>query len=133
MLKISSSYDYGYFSFGVHPLDITVENGECIRVDELVEFTKNQKVIGIGETGLDFYKSNNKSNRKKSFPLHIEVARITGLRLVIHTRNADCEMIDMLKSEMKNGTFSEVMHCFVSSKELAYQSIDLGCIFHFLE
>ncbi|MGL9731748.1 MAG: TatD family hydrolase [Wolbachia sp.] len=131
LLKISSSYDHVYSSVGVHPLDVTVESGECIRVDELVELTKNQKVISIGETGLDFYKSNNRSNQKKSFALHIEAARITGLPLVIHTRNADDEMIDVLKSEMKNGTFSGVMHCFASSKELAYQAMDLGLYISF--
>ncbi|MCA4774600.1 TatD family hydrolase [Wolbachia endosymbiont of Mansonella ozzardi] len=131
LLKISSSYNYVYFSVGVHSLDTTVENGECIRVDELVEFAKNQKVISIGETGLDFYKSNNRSNQKKSFAFHIETARITGLPLVIHTRNADDEMIDMLKSEMKNGTFSGVMHCFASSRELAYQAMDLGLYISF--
>ncbi|KJH40232.1 hydrolase, TatD family [Dictyocaulus viviparus] len=131
LLKISSSYDYVYSSVGVHPLNITVENGEYIRVDELVEFTKNQKVISIGETGLDSYESNNRINQKKSFALHIEVARITKLPLVIHTRNADDEMIDMLKSEMKNGTFSGIMHCFASSRKLAYQATDLGLYISF--
>ncbi|WP_374698863.1 TatD family hydrolase [Wolbachia endosymbiont (group B) of Limnophora tigrina] len=131
LLKISSSYDQVYFSVGIHPLDAAIENGECIHADELVEFTKNQKVISIGETGLDFYKSDNKDNQKKSFASHIEAARITGLPLVIHTRNADDEMIDILKSEMKTGTFGGVMHCFASSKELAYQSIDLGLYISF--
>ncbi|MDM8335240.1 TatD family hydrolase [Wolbachia pipientis] len=129
--KISSSYDQVYSSIGVHPLDATVENGEFIHVDELVEFTKSQKVISIGETGLDFYKSDNKSNQKKSCASHIEAARITRLPLVIHTRNADDEMIDMLKSEMKNSPFYGVMHCFASSKELAYQAIDLGLYISF--
>ncbi|QOD38361.1 TatD family hydrolase [Candidatus Wolbachia massiliensis] len=131
LLKISSSYDQVYSSVGVHPLDATIENGKCIHVDELVEFTKSQKVISIGETGLDFYKSDKKSYQKKSFASHIEAARITGLPLVIHTRNADNEMIDMLKSEMRTGTFSGVMHCFASSKELAYQAIDLGLYISF--
>ncbi|MGL9732691.1 MAG: TatD family hydrolase [Wolbachia sp.] len=131
LLKISSSYDRVYSSVGVHPFDTTVESGEYICVDELVELAKNQKVISIGETGLDFYKSNNKSNQKKNFALHIEAARITGLPLVIHTRNADDEMIDVLKSEMKNGVFSGVMHCFTSSKELAYQAMDLGLYISF--
>ncbi|MFP3027646.1 MAG: TatD family hydrolase, partial [Wolbachia sp.] len=90
-----------------------------------------QKVISIGETGLDFYKSDNKDNQKKSFASHIEAARITGLPLVIHTRSADSEMIDMLKSEMKTCAFSGVMHCFASSKELAYQSMDLGLYISF--
>ncbi|RDD35459.1 putative deoxyribonuclease YcfH [Wolbachia endosymbiont of Cylisticus convexus] len=125
LLKISSSYDQVYYSVGIHPLDATVEKGECIHVDELMEFTKDQKVISIGETGLDFYKSDNKSNQKKSFASHIEAARVTGLPLVIHTRSADSEMIDMLNSEMKNDAFNGVMHCFASSKELAYKAMDL--------
>ncbi|MGL9726327.1 MAG: TatD family hydrolase [Wolbachia sp.] len=131
LLKISSSYDHVYSSVGVYPLDATVEKGECVDVNQLVKFTKKQKVVSIGETGLDFYKSGNKSNQEKSFASHIEAARVTGLPLVIHTRNADSEMIDMLKSEMKAGTFSGVMHCFASSKELAYQAMDLGLYISF--
>ncbi|WP_025264079.1 TatD family hydrolase [Wolbachia endosymbiont of Onchocerca volvulus] len=131
LLKISLSYNQIYSSVGVHPLDATVGNGEFIHVDELVEFTKNQKIISIGETGLDFYELDNKNNQRKSFASHIEAARITGLPLVIHTRNADCEMIDMLKSEMKIGAFSGVVHCFASSKELAYQAMDLGLYISF--
>jgi TatD DNase family protein len=131
LLKISASHGQVYSSVGVHPLDATIENGECINVDELVEFTKNQKVISIGETGLDFFKSGNKVNQKKSFASHIESSRITELPLVIHTRSADNEMIDMLKSEMKINAFSGVMHCFTSSQELAYQAIDLGLYISF--
>lgn len=131
LLKISSSYDKVYYSVGVHPLDTTVEKGECIHVDELIGFTKDQKVISIGETGLDFYKSDNKSNQKKSFASHIEAARVTGLPLVIHTRSADSEMTDMLNSEMKNDAFSGVMHCFASSKKLAYKAMDLGLYISF--
>ena len=67
LLKISSSYDQVYCSVGIHPLDTNVEKGECINADELIEFTKGKKVISIGETGLDFYKSDNKSNQKKKF------------------------------------------------------------------
>lgn len=148
LLKISSSHDAVYSSVGIHPLDATIERGECIKVEKLVELIKDQKVISIGETGLDFYKSNNKvisigetgldfyksdnkDNQKKSFLSHIEAARITELPLVIHTRNADSEIIDVLKSEIKEGDFDGVMHCFASSKELAYQAIDLGLYISF--
>ena len=131
LLKASSSYDQVYSSVGIHPLDTTIEKGECIQVDKLVELTNNQKVISIGETGLDFYKSDNKDNQKKSFSSHIEASRITELPLVIHTRNADDEMIDILTSEMKFGDFNGVMHCFASSKELAYKAVDLGLYISF--
>ena len=131
LLKISASYDQVYSSIGIHPLDATIEEGECVKTDKLIELTKNEKVISIGETGLDFFKSGNKDNQKKSFASHIEAARITGLPLVIHNRSSDDEMIDMLKSEMKNGVFAGVMHCFASSKELAYQALDLGLYISF--
>lgn len=126
LLKISLSYNSVYSSVGIHPLDSNIEHGKYIEVDKLIELTKEHKVISIGETGLDFYKSDNKENQKKSFLSHIEASRITGLPLVIHTRNADSEMIDILESEMKVGEFCGVIHCFSSSKELAYRAIDLG-------
>ncbi|QKX01818.1 YchF/TatD family DNA exonuclease [Wolbachia endosymbiont of Cruorifilaria tuberocauda] len=131
LLKTSLSHDQVYFSVGVHPLNSSIENGKFIYVDELVEFAKSKKVISIGETGLDFYESDSKSNQKKSLTSHIEAARITGLPLVIHTRNADHDIIDILKSEMKIGIFSGVIHCFASSKELAYQAVDLGLYISF--
>ncbi|WP_168463780.1 TatD family hydrolase [Wolbachia endosymbiont of Ctenocephalides felis wCfeT] len=131
LLKISADYEQVYSSVGIHPLDDTIERGECINIDELIEFTKNKKVISIGETGLDFYKSNNKKNQKKNFATQIEAARTTGLPLVIHNRSADDDMANMLKSEMKIGTFGGVMHCFASSQELAYQALDLGLYISF--
>ncbi|MDN5247763.1 MAG: TatD family hydrolase [Wolbachia endosymbiont of Tyrophagus putrescentiae] len=126
LLQISSSYNAVYSSVGIHPLDSSIENGECVDANTLVELTKHKKVISIGETGLDFYKSDNKVNQKRNFISHIEAARTTQLPLVIHTRNADSDIIDILKSEIKLGNFGGVMHCFASSKELAYQAIDLG-------
>lgn len=131
LLKISASYDQVYSAIGIHPLDANIEKGECMQADKLVELSKNEKVISIGETGLDFFKSSNKENQKKSFASHIAAARITGLPLVIHNRSSDDEMIDMLKSEMKSGEFCGVMHCFASSKELAYQALDLGLYISF--
>ncbi|MBV0899284.1 MAG: TatD family hydrolase [Wolbachia endosymbiont of Fragariocoptes setiger] len=131
LLEISSSYDNVYSSVGIHPLDTSIENGMSIKTDKLIEYTKEQKVISIGETGLDFYKSDNKNNQKKSFLSHIEAARITELPLVIHTRNADNEMINMLKSEISLSKFNGLIHSFASSKEFAYQIIDLGLYISF--
>ncbi|OEY86952.1 LuxR family transcriptional regulator [Wolbachia pipientis] len=132
LLTISSLYDNVYSSVGVHPLDDSIDNGNFIKIDELIELTNSEKVISIGETGLDFYyKPDKKINQEKSFSLHIEVARKTGLPLVIHARNADDEMMDILKSEMYSGSFNGIMHCFASSKELAYQAIDLGLYISF--
>ncbi|WP_333024062.1 TatD family hydrolase [Wolbachia endosymbiont of Pentidionis agamae] len=123
LLRISELYNQVYTSVGIHPLNAA---DEYIKSEDLIKLTENKKVISIGETGLDFYKSNDKESQEKSFISHIEAAKITQLPIVIHSRDADSRMIDILRSEMKVGNFKGVLHCFSSSKELAYQAIDLG-------
>ena len=94
---------------------------------DILKYTNNNKIIAIGETGLDYhYNTENKLKQKRNFEIHIEACRKTGLPLIVHTRDADKDMINILESEMKNGEFDFVLHCFSSSKELAYRSLDIG-------
>ena len=84
-------------------------------------------MIGIGETGLDYYYTQEtKAMQIKSLEIHIEAARQAKLPLIIHSRSADKDMADILQNEFKNGPYSCVMHCFSSSKELAHTALDLG-------
>ncbi|UWI83315.1 TatD family hydrolase [Wolbachia endosymbiont of Howardula sp.] len=131
LVDISSLYKQVFFSIGIHPLDSSIEEGICIQHSELIQLSKIQQVISIGETGLDFLKSNNKDNQEKSFLSHIEAARVSHLPLVIHTRNADESTIKILQSEMHKGEFSGLIHSFTSSKKLAYQLLDLGLYISF--
>lgn len=124
LLKITHSHTQVYTSVGVHPANAAA--GEYISAEDLVKLTTDKKVIGIGETGLDFYKQSNSEKQIKSFLAHIEAARETGLPLIIHSRAADEEMINILESEMKKGIFTAVMHCFASSDKLAQKAIELG-------
>lgn len=124
LLKIAHSYTQVYTSVGVHPANAAA--GEYVSTEDLIKLTIDEKVIGIGETGLDFYKQSNSQNQIKSFLAHIEAARKTGLPLIIHSRAADEEMIDVLESEIKKGSFTAVMHCFASSDKLARKAIELG-------
>ncbi|WP_339047931.1 TatD family hydrolase [Candidatus Mesenet endosymbiont of Phosphuga atrata] len=123
LLKIAHSYAQIYTSVGVHPSNT---DDEYISAEDLIKLTTDKKVIGIGETGLDFYKQGNAEKQMKSFLAHIEAARKTGLPLIIHARAADEEMINVLESEMKKGPFTAVMHCFASSDKLAQKAIELG-------
>jgi len=124
VLKLSEKYDNIYCSIGVHPESI---GEKIITVEEIVEKSKNKNVIGIGEVGLEYhYEPIDKIKQKKNFEVHIEACRRTALPLIIHSREADNDMIEMLDSEMKNGKFSFVLHCFSSGKELAYKGLDLG-------
>lgn len=123
IIDLANNYDNVYATVGHHPEEL--ENG-IASVEELLQFTNDSKIIGIGESGLDYhFRSDNRNDQIKNFESHIEVARITHLPLIIHTRDADSDMIDILVNEIKNGFFSFVLHCFSSSKELAYKALDL--------
>jgi len=124
VLKLSQLHNNIYCSIGIHPESI---RDEIITVEELVQKSKDKNVIGIGEVGLEYhYEPLDKNKQKKNFEVHIEASRQTALPLIVHSRDADKDMIDILDSEMKNGKFPFVLHCFSSTKELAYKGLDLG-------
>ncbi len=114
-----------YCSVGVHPNDSGKQ--EIVSAQELIEKTSRPKVIGIGETGLDYYyEHSDRELQKRSFLEHIAAARATGLPLIIHTRDADDDMAAILQSEMEKGAFKFLLHCFSSSRQLADIALALG-------
>ncbi len=125
VLKIAENYDSVYFACGLHPLNI--QEGNTFTYKQLIDLSHHPKMIGIGETGLDyFYSSDSAEPQKKSFALHIEIARRTKLPLIVHSRSADSDMIKILRREYKKESFKCVMHCFSSGLELANVAIELG-------
>ncbi|MDB1135771.1 TatD family hydrolase [Candidatus Anaplasma sp. TIGMIC] len=130
LLEIANNHEQVYASVGVHPCNSA--KGEQVSADDLIKFTQEEKVIGIGETGLDFYKCDDGIDRQeKSFVEHIAAARETGLPIIIHSRDADTRMADICTAEMKVGVFKGLMHCFASSQELARRSLDAGLYISF--
>ena len=122
---ISKSFSEVYNSVGVHPHEC--KNYKDLSLKDLLKHTNNKKCIGIGESGLDFYYENSpKELQTKLFKIHIEAARETNLPLIVHTRNADTQTIQVLSNEMEKGTFKGLIHCFSTSKQLAKRAIDLG-------
>lgn len=125
VLAIAERYEGIYCSVGVHPNDSGKQ--EVATAQELVEKAKHPLVIGIGETGLDYhYEYTQRERQKESFLNHIEAARITGLPLIVHTRDAEDDTIDILTSEYQKGKFNGVIHCFTSTKYLAEKAIEIG-------
>jgi TatD DNase family protein len=125
ILKITETYPEIYASFGVHPHEVEKEG--ILTTDKIVSYTKHPKIIGIGETGLDYYYEHSKRDlQKQSFINHIRAASLTGLPVIIHSRDADDDMMSILASEMKSNPFPGLIHCFSSSLELAQQALDLG-------
>ena len=122
---IAERYEGIYCSVGVHPNDSG--NATIASAAELVEKTRYDKVIGIGETGLDYhYENSARELQKQSFIEHIAAARETGLPVIVHTRDADEDTVEILTVEMKKGAFKGLIHCFTSSKYLADKVVELG-------
>ena len=119
-------YPQIYASIGIHPHEVD-EHPE-VTVEELFEYTKHPKVIGIGETGLDlYYKHSDIEKQKEYFLKHIEVSHLSGLPLIIHTRDADPLTIEILIQAKKRFNYTGLIHCFSSeSMEFAQSCLDLG-------
>ncbi|MBI2262797.1 MAG: TatD family hydrolase [Caulobacterales bacterium] len=113
---------------GVHPHE--AKDYADLTADRLVELAARPKVIGIGECGLDFhYDLSPRDVQAAVFRRHIEAARRTGLPLVVHTREADAVMADILTEEQARGPFRFLMHCYTSGPELAEKAAELGAWF----
>ncbi|MCK0120957.1 TatD family hydrolase [Loktanella sp. F6476L] len=122
---IAEAHDPVFYACGTHPMSAAEE--PLASVDELIKIAQHPKMVGIGETGLDYhYTSESADIQKESLRIHITAARETGLPLIIHARGADDDMARILAEEHANGAYSCVMHCFSSSPELGRAALDLG-------
>ena len=113
---------------GVHPHE--AKDDPALAVQRLVELAGRPKVVGIGETGLDFhYDLSPRDVQARVFRTHVAAARETGLPLVVHTREADEVMAGILEEEHARGPFRLLMHCYTSGPELARVAAGLGAWF----
>ncbi|MDE1917312.1 MAG: TatD family hydrolase [Sphingomonadales bacterium] len=110
---------------GIHPheADQHADLGEAV----LMEATCHPRVVGIGETGLDyFYDHSDRAVQQELFRTHIRVSRETGLPLIIHTRNAEEDTAQILSEEMAKGTFPALIHCFTATADFGRAVLALG-------
>lgn len=125
VLAIAERFDTVYCTVGIHPHEAASEPE--VSTEHLVRLADHPKVVGIGETGLDyFYEHSPRDAQQRSFRTHIRAARETGLPLVVHTRDADVDMARILTEEQVAGRFRGVLHCFSSSRTLAETALGLG-------
>lgn len=114
-----------WFTIGTHPLHAGEEPD--VTTEEIVAIAAHPRCVGIGEAGLDyFYDKDPPDVQRAVFRTNIAAARITGLPLVIHARQADDDMIAILRDEMAKGAFKALLHCFSSGPELARVGVELG-------
>jgi TatD DNase family protein len=119
-----------YCSVGVHPHEAEKEGvGDPA---PLLNAAQHPKVVGIGETGLDyFYKHSAPEAQARSFRAHVAAARESGLPLIVHARDADVDTIRILADEHRAGAFPGVIHCFTASRDLADHAVALGLYISF--
>jgi TatD DNase family protein len=122
---IAEAFPAVFYAAGTHPMSAASE--PMATLDELLKIAQHPKMIGIGETGLDYhYTADTKAVQQQSLLVHIEAARQTGLPLIIHARAADADMGRILTAEYRASPFGCVMHCFSSTPALAQTALDLG-------
>jgi TatD DNase family protein len=113
------------YAAGLHPLHVHEE--PIPTLEWLLGLARHPRLVGIGETGLDYhYTPESRARQRGSLLLHIEAARRTGLPLIIHARDADDDMARILTAEHRAGGFGCVMHCFTSGPALAETALGLG-------
>ena len=126
ILKIVNSYESVYGTYGIHPHE--AKSHQHIKSDDIInKVNQNKKIIGIGETGLDFYYNHSeKKDQIYSFEEHISAAQEKNLPLIVHTRSAEKETLQILEKYSKKKETKILIHCFTGSREFAFKLLNLG-------
>ncbi|MCR5506708.1 MAG: TatD family hydrolase [bacterium] len=126
IIEITKKYDCVFGAIGQHPEE--AEREGIVSKEELYTFiSKSKKIIAIGETGLDYSGENfNRNLQIENLLNHIDVAKNTGLPLIIHNRDSNDDMTEILSSEYKKSPFKAIIHCFTADKKMADKMLELG-------
>ena len=126
ILKILKDHKNVYGTYGIHPHEAkSHQNIKCSNI--IQKLNLNKKIIGIGETGLDFYYNHSvKKDQISCFEEHIYAAQEKNLPLIVHTRSAENETLEILQKHLKIKHFKILIHCFTGSKDFAFKLLDLG-------
>ena len=125
IIEISKKYQQVYFTLGVHPHEASEMSEEISKI--IYKNSKNSKFLGIGETGLDYYYNHVEKNTQiRSFENQIEIAQDLSLPIIVHMRDAEDDIVDILKKSMKKKKLTGVIHCFTGTQRFADEILELG-------
>lgn len=126
ILATAERNDDVWATIGIHPHEADAHPD--MDTAKLLARANHPKVIGIGETGLDYYyDKSDREQQKRGFRAHMAASRETGLPIVIHTRDAEEDTLALLRDELGQGAFPALIHCFTASAHFAEQALALGC------
>ena len=112
-------------SVGIHPHE--ADQHPDVDTAKLIDRAAHSRVVGIGESGLDYYYDHSdRARQQASFRTHIAACRATGLPLIVHTRDAETDTLAILREEMEQGAYTGVIHCFTASGTFADAAMELG-------
>jgi TatD DNase family protein len=121
---VAKKYPNVFCSYGIHPHNVAEEE---VTYDDILKNAQKEKVISIGETGLDyFYEHSPREQQKESFRMHLEAARELDLPVIIHTRDAEEDTMKILDATLEKGPLKLLFHCFSSQVSLAEYAIKKG-------
>lgn len=128
VMDIVNTHDNVWCTVGVHPHDASKDYAKAMTQEKLVELIKSSpKIVGIGESGLDyFYKHSTPEDQQDGFRRHIRACIETGLPLVVHARDADEDIIRIIREEGASKELKGVMHCFSSGRKMGEEALELG-------
>jgi TatD DNase family protein len=122
---VAERYDNVFCTVGIHPHEAGRE--PPVAAGDLIRLAEHPKVVGFGETGLDYYYEHSpRADQERSFRVHAAAARATGLPLIVHSRDSDADMLRILREEHAKGPFPGLLHCFSSGRALAEGAVALG-------
>jgi len=126
ILNILENYKSVYGTYGIHPHEAK-KHKEIRSRDIMQKVKKNKKIIGIGESGLDFYYNySEKKDQISSFLEHIDASQNTNLPIIVHTRSAEEDTLRILKQAIQKKNLKILIHCFTGTKQFAFKLLDLG-------
>lgn len=124
VVDIAHRYEGVYASVGVHPMDVGAALVDC---DQLAVLAASPKVVAIGETGLDYHYSRESAElQRQNFELHLDLARNVNKPVVVHTRAAQQDTLQLLEAYAASDNAGGVLHCFTENWEMARRALDLG-------
>lgn len=128
LLDLVKPLENVWCTVGTHPHEASRDDEKSVSLDELVSLaTSHPKVIGIGECGLDyFYKHSNIEDQQECFRKHIRACLKTNKPIIVHARDADDDVIRIIREETNGQGMRGIMHCFSSSTKMGHEAIDLG-------